>query len=566
MKKILYRLIVFSFIATNSFGQEYLKREKYDFHPPMKIPLILSSNFGELRPNHFHMGLDFKTNNREGYNLYSIEDGFVSRIKVSPYGYGKVVYIDHPNGLTSVYAHCSEFKGKVDSIVRVTQEREQNYAVEIFPKPGEISLKKGERFALSGNSGGSTAPHLHFEIRDTKTEAAMNPNVFGFSIADHKKPEIRRIKLYGITKEGYRIPGKSKETTVRLGKTRYYVEGGEISVPANYISENGGIGIAVDVIDRYDGAGNQCGLYGSTLIVDGDTVFGQEINYIPFESTRYVNCHKDFQSYSAYRRKYHKCFHTQENPLPIYTFDDLGVLKFKPNSEHQIEYIAYDVTGNTSVLKFKIKVLHGKMYEGNYGVDSLYLLPSETETITTDERVIELGLATTYEPIIIAKKDIAFKIGEKNVPVQNAYRIKMKSDFPNDGKNYVEVITTKNRKKAVEVGYDSGWYYCDSKYFGTYKMKRDTIAPVFAPVNFSSSKAIPNSKVMKWSLKDVSSGIADYDIFIDGKWHLLEYDYKGGGYVLFRVPESFSGKKEVKLIFKDQCGNVKTWSKTITFL
>lgn len=555
-----------SLLFGSSFAQEYLKREKYDFHPPLKIPLVLSSNFGELRPNHFHMGLDFKTNGRTGYNLYSIEDGYVSRIKVSPYGYGKVVYIDHPNGLTSVYAHCSEFKGKVDSIVRATQEKEQNYAVEIFPKPNEIQLKKGERFALSGNSGGSTAPHLHFEIRDTKTEAAMNPSVFGFPLADHKKPEIRRIKFYGVTKEGYRIPRKSIEKAVKKGKTRYYVDGGTVNIPASFCSEEGGIGIAIDAIDRLDGAGNQCGIYGSTLIVDGDTIFGQEINYIPFESTRYVNCHKDYEAYSSLRRKYHKCFHTQENPLPIYKYDNLGVLKFTPNSTHKIEYIAYDASGNSSSLRLNITVLPGKMYTGSYGLDSLYLRPSESETIETKTRKIEFDKVTVYEPIIVEEKNISFKVGEKSTPVQNAFRIQMKSDFPNDGKNYVEIITNKNKKKSLQVSFENGWFYCDSKYFGTYQLKRDTIAPVFSPVNFSYSKSIPHKKVMKWSLKDEQSGIADYDIFIDGKWHLLEYDYKGGGYVLFRVPEGFSGQKEVKLVLKDKCGNSKTWRRKLNFL
>ncbi|MDG1659255.1 MAG: M23 family metallopeptidase [Crocinitomicaceae bacterium] len=214
MIKFLLVCIFFSLSLTFSFGQS-IPAEGY--HAPLGIPLILSSNFGELRPNHFHMGIDFKTNNRIGYNLYSIEEGIVSRIKVSPYGYGKVVYIDHPNGITSVYAHCSEFKGLVDSIVRATQEKEQNYAVEIFPKPNEIKLKRGEVFALSGNTGSSTAPHVHFEIRETKTEAALNPLVFGFDIADSKKPEIRGLKIYGLTKDGYQHPGKSVVRSVKKG-------------------------------------------------------------------------------------------------------------------------------------------------------------------------------------------------------------------------------------------------------------------------------------------------------------------------------------------------------------
>jgi len=294
-----------------------------DYHSPLGIPLVLASNFGELRPNHFHMGLDFKTNSKIGYKLYSIEEGYVSRIKVSPYGYGNVIYIDHPNGITSVYGHCSEFKGEIDSIVRAKQEKEQDFAVEVFPGKGVIKVTKGQVIGLSGNSGGSTGPHLHFEVRDTETEHALNPLIFGFDLADSKPPTIRGVKVYGLTKDGYRYPNKATSKIVVKGKYGYYIGNNEVNIPANYCTETGGIGIALDVIDKLDGAGNNCGLYGSYLIVNNDTVFGQKTDRVPFESTRYVNSHKDYEAYQTLSKKYHKCFRTRENDLPIYINDTL---------------------------------------------------------------------------------------------------------------------------------------------------------------------------------------------------------------------------------------------------
>ena len=190
-------LILFAFFSLFTYGTHAQAQGSTNYHSPLGIPSILASNFGELRPNHFHMGIDFKTNGKIGYNLYSIEKGFVSRIKVSPYGYGKVIYIDHPNGVTSVYAHCSEFKDQIDSIVRVTQIREENYAVEIFPKKNEIRVARGQVIGISGNTGGSTAPHLHFEIRDTKTEHALNPLVYGFDLPDTKKPDRNALAQCG---------------------------------------------------------------------------------------------------------------------------------------------------------------------------------------------------------------------------------------------------------------------------------------------------------------------------------------------------------------------------------
>ncbi|MBL1281153.1 MAG: M23 family metallopeptidase [Fluviicola sp.] len=563
MNRFIFLFIVFLSVIPYSLGQ---KQQEYGYHPPLKIPLILSSNFGELRPNHFHMGLDFKTNNRIGYRLYSIEDGFVSRIKVSPTGYGKVVYIDHPNGITSVYAHCSEFKGQLDSIVRITQISEQNYAVEIFPKKNEIKVKKGQVIALSGNSGGSTAPHLHFEIRETKTEHALNPLVYGFDIADHKKPEIRGMKVYGLTKDGYQFNKKAVKKTASKGKTNYYISGSSIIIPAHYLSKSGGIGFAFDVIDRFDGASNRCGLYGSILIIDGDTIFGQQTDRVPFESSRYVNSHKDYQEYAHLRRKYHKTFKTRENPLPIYTKQGLGIFKkAKPGGKYKVRYIAYDAKGNRSVLQFDLLILNGKINSKDaIATDSTYLIPSKTKRLTKGTTEVDFGRSTSYEPLKLDASKINYKIGNAETPVQNAYKIKMSLDDVQDGKHYLDITTAKGKHRSINVLYDENLLIFEPKYFGTYKLKRDTIAPRVTPHNFKNATSSLNGKSLQWLIRDIETGIADYDLFINGKWVLLEYDGKKKK-ITYTRDASFVGKKELLLKVVDDCGNVKVWKKVMVF-
>ncbi|MGY8927212.1 MAG: M23 family metallopeptidase, partial [Flavobacteriales bacterium] len=216
MIKCFFFFFVF-FCATLTINAQ--KAIKPNYHPPLKIPLILASNFGELRPNHFHMGIDIKTKGKTGFRLYSIEDGFVSRIKVSPFGYGNVIYIDHPNGITSVYAHCLEFNEAIDSIVKSFQSKSEKFEVDLHFLKGDIPLKRGQIIGFSGNSGGSTAPHLHFELRNTESEHALNPLLFGFDIEDHQRPEIRGVKVYGLTKDGYRIKNRSLKRVVEPGKT-----------------------------------------------------------------------------------------------------------------------------------------------------------------------------------------------------------------------------------------------------------------------------------------------------------------------------------------------------------
>ena len=555
MKNLLLLTLFFCLSIASVFSQ---KTEKYDYHPPLKIPLILASNFGELRPNHFHMGLDFKTNNRIGYNLYSIEDGFVSRIKVSPYGYGKVVYIDHPNGVTSVYAHCSEFKGQLDSIVRATQEKEENFVVEIFPRKDEIKVKRGQVIAISGNTGGSTAPHLHFELRDTKTEHALNPLNYGFEMADHKAPEIRGIKLYALTKDGYRYPGKAVHRKVVKGQYGYYIGADEVTLPASYCSKTGGIGFAADVIDRFDGASNRCGLFGSYLIVNGDTLFGQKIDRVPFESTRYVNSHKDYEDYQTLKKKLHKSFKTTENDLPIYTTEGNGVLNAKPGDVYDVVYIAFDANGNTSELKFKLKISEGDISDIDeipVGKNALY--PQETHGFKSENTEIEFGLATVYEPCTFDHSNAEHQILKGATPVNRGYKIKKKVANP-DEKYYLEMKTGKNKTKALGLEVDREWLVANVKYFGTYKVRRDTIPPSITPIKLTGSK-------LTWKIQDAHSGLEDYDIYIDGKWHLLEYEYKGGSIATFTKPTGLKGSKEVVVRVIDGCGNEKEWTRKITF-
>ncbi|MDX2360082.1 MAG: M23 family metallopeptidase [Crocinitomicaceae bacterium] len=562
MHRLLIFHLLFLLLSTTLSAQT---PSQYDYHPPLKIPLILASNFGELRPNHFHMGLDFKTNGRIGYNLYSVEEGYVSRIKVSPYGYGKVVYIDHPNGVTSVYAHCSEFKGSLDSIVRATQIAEENFAIEVFPKKNEIKVKRGEIIAISGNTGGSTAPHLHFELRDTETEHALNPLVYGFDMEDHKAPEIRGVKVYGISEDGYRFPGDALRRTAQKGTGGYFISENKITVPLHYLSPSGGLGLAFDVIDRLDGAGNQCGLYGSYLIVDGDTLFGQKTDRIPFESTRYVNCHKDYEEYAQNKRKFHKSFRTRENDLPIYTEEGLGILFAKPGDHFDITFVAFDVKGNESKISFAIEVSTGGINLDDALVPDLtYLQPSQPMRVNSDEIEVEFGIGTVYEPMKIDYETIDHLIGSREEPVHNAYRITLKNPDPTVTDYYIEMITAKGRTRTLAVEYDGDFIHCESKYFGTYKLKRDESLPTAVPSGFSSSTTIYSKNIMQWRISDTGSGLADYDLYIDGEWKLLEYEYKNRLVTYTRNPD-FVGEKEVVLLVKDNCGNVYEWKSTITF-
>lgn len=563
MRKLLVHLTFFVAISTYGLSQRI---PEGGYHLPVGLTPVLASNFGELRSNHFHMGLDFKTNGKIGYNLYSVAEGYVSRIKVSPYGYGKVVYIDHPNGVTSVYAHCSEFKGAIDSIVRVTQRKEQNFEVEIFPSKGEIAVKRGQVIAISGNTGSSTAPHLHFELRDTKTEHALNPLIYGFDLPDSKAPEIHGVKVYALNEKGYRYPNKGKYVAATKGATAYVIAGNTLSIPGNFQVSPGGLGLAFDVIDRLDGATNPCGLYASLLMVDGDTIFGQKINRIPFESTRYINCHKDYEEFKKNKRKLHKSYRTPENDLPIYTIPGLGVIGHEHKSSFQVKYVAWDAKGNKSSLEFTLKIepgTPGGSLNPFYGMDVLQ--PSSPMKAEQGNVAVEFPSGTVYEPLKIDAKKLTYQIGDPEVPVHNAYLIKIRQQTSKDGKDYLEMVTAGSSVEALAVKYDGDYVLCEARYFGKYKLKRDTIIPVATPLNFTAATKTYSRPLLQWKISDSQSGIADYDLFINGQWVLLEYEYKDAT-ITFKKPADLKGEKEILLRVKDACGNVNEQRMKLTFL
>lgn len=547
-------------VVSSSIGvAQYNSSITYDFHPPLKIPLVLAANFGELRSNHFHTGLDFKTNKKIGYTIHSIDDGYISRVKVSPWGYGLVVYVDHYNGLTSVYAHCSEFKGGLADLVKSRQEKEQNYEIEYFPQKDSLKVKRGEVIALSGNTGGSTAPHVHFEIRDTKTEHALNPLLFDFAITDTKKPIIRGVKVYALTDEGYRIPNKSKVLSVFGSNGNYALSGNKLTIPANYTSQNGGVGFAFDAIDQLDAADNICGVFKVYLIVDGDTVYGQDMTEISFETNRQINSHKDYEDYHLRRKHFQKTFKTPHNSMPIYRkLKNNGILKLAPGKSYRVQYICEDVHGNSSKLNFDLVVEPGISGDANdfYTIKGEYLYPDSAFMRAHNDFYILFPPRMIYEPTPLTLKyanELTF--GSSAVPVQANYKIMLpiKNKTLADEKYLVIRKKINGASQTIKGTVNKDWITIKARDFGAFSVGVDTISPRVVSKNFVNG-AIVRGKELSFNLSDDLSGIVDYDIYIDDVWHVLEYEPKSKKY-FFRPDLALNGEKRVLLRIEDACGN-----------
>jgi len=561
MKKCITLFLLLLLVGVHPLFAQYDPNLKYDFHPPLKIPLVLSANFGELRSNHFHTGIDFKTNRKIGYNIYSIDDGYVSRVKVSPWGYGWVVYIDHYNGLTSVYAHCSEFKGGLADLVKSRQEKETNFEVEYYPPKDSLKVKRGEVIALSGNTGGSTAPHVHFEIRDTKTEHALNPLLFDFDVADKRKPIIRGVKVYALTDEGYRIPNKSKALSAYGSDGKFSVSGNTLTIPAQYTSANGGVGFAFDAIDQLDAADNICGIYKVFLLVEGDTVYGQDMTEISFETNRQINSHKDYEDYHLRRKHFQKTFKTAHNPLPIYrNLKNNGVLKLAPGKSYSVKYICEDVYGNSSSLNFKLVIESGNEGDANdyYSVEGEYLYPDSAFMKANDDFYVLFPPGMIYEPLPLKLNyTTELTFGSSSDPVQSYYKVMLPIlNKTLEDEKYVVIRKRDNgRVQAIKGTVNKDWISIKVRDFGKFSVGVDTIAPSIDRTSFSNGSNV-KGKELSWRLSDDLSGIIDYDLFIDNTWQVLEYEPKSKKY-FFKADGTLVGKKKVLLRLEDSCGNIK---------
>lgn len=566
MKLFTFSGVIFFF--ANLFAQD-VAQPNYHFHPPLKIPLVLAANFGELRTNHFHTGIDFKTDRKIGYAIYSIDDGFVSRVKVSPYGYGMVVYVDHYNGLTSVYAHCSSFKGGLADLIEERQRKEQNFEIEYYPPKDSLKVKRGQVIALSGNTGGSTAPHLHFEIRETKTEHALNPLLYDFDVVDTRKPTIRGVKVYGLTSEGYRIGNRTKVVAATGINGVFSIASNTLTIPANYTSIDGGVGLAFDAIDQLNAAENICGIFKAWLIVDGDTVYRQDMSRIDFETNRYINSHKDYEEFHLRKKQYQKTFKTVHNPLPIYDkLKNNGILKLMPGNSYSVKYICSDVSGNSSSLDFNLVVQAGLPGKSSdfYSEGKQYLYPDSAFSVKYDQFSILFPPGLLYEPsenVLLNSTVVQF--GDAKVPLQAYYKVLLKVP-PFNVPDEKLVVRRKNHRGIVSIykgTIHTGWISIETRDFGAFDVAVDTIPPVISKSNVLEGMNA-KGKELWWSLSDNLSGVSDYDIFIDDEWHLLSYEPKNGKYSFF-ANSGLTGRKQLVIRVEDKCGNVMEKSYMVVF-
>jgi murein DD-endopeptidase MepM/ murein hydrolase activator NlpD len=556
------------FASTFVQAQQIFSTNKYpitDFRQPLDItPPALAGSFGEIRGNHFHSGIDFRTNQREGYPVYAVADGYISRLRVQNSGFGQALYINHPNGFTTVYGHLQRFSPKIATIVKDLEYEKKSFEIDEFPDATLIQVHKGEIIAWSGNRGSSGGPHLHFEIRDTKTEETINPQFFGIIIPDNIPPVIHGLYVY-------RLNGKTFNESIPKQAIGITGANGSYKTTAP-ISLTGEVGFGIVVTDRHNGLSGTNGVYSIQLEVDGKKVYTSALERFAFEDSKAINSHIDYPTYLNTKRSIQKSFVEPGNPLKIYSgLINSGRINFNDGAAHQLRYIITDSKGNSSVLPFTVNAGSAPIATATVPAGIIYPYNKVNEFNADDVKVV-FPLGTLYSDLNFTYKKLpkptgnawsaVHQIHNRYTPLHIGFDISIKADnLPESLKSKALIVNSNGSSQGG--GFENGYVKATPKNFGSFYIAIDTLAPRIVPVNIAEGKSMAGLSKIFFKISDNLSGIKSFNGYIDGKWALMEFDTKTATLWHSFDERTTSGKHTLELVVVDMKENSRKY--TVTF-
>ena len=513
MKNVL--LTTFIWLLCTFLNYSQINYPQDFFISPVDIKIAVAGTFGELRNNHFHSGIDIKTKQQKNIPIYASQSGYISRIKVSSFGFGKALYISHEKGFTTVYAHLERFSDTIQHFAIKEHYKKENYEIDFSLKEDEIFVKQGELIGYSGNTGSSTGPHLHFEIRDTKTQQVLNPMLFGLPILDRTHPLINSILIYHNEQQ------KELIQVEKIDKKTY-------NIP-NTINASNYVNIGVKTIDFLDAAPNKCGIYSLELFINDSLFYFNKMEKFSFGETRYINSHIDYKYYMETGEKFIKCFVDPNNFLSTNkqkSQQNLGST-LKKGLNH-VKIIVKDSYMNTSILTFNI----------NFTKDQSQMHITKKRDYINCKQVFEFknNDIEIYIPNNSLYKDYSFSyvksktpqnkydthtILDKSTPIHKPFIISIKADS----------VEKELRSKALIGRLEDGKLSCiksqwkenkiigKSNNFGNFRIVIDTVKP---HVTYYKK----THQLIQFKIQDELSGIKKYRGSINDKWVLMEYDFK----------------------------------------
>jgi murein DD-endopeptidase MepM/ murein hydrolase activator NlpD len=531
------------------------------FRNPLSIPISLSGNFGELRPNHYHMGLDLRTNKRENLPVYAAADGYVSRIKIEPGGFGRAIYIDHPNGYTTLYAHLNNFTGRLESYLKEQQYLNESWKIDVVPPPGMLPVKKGDFIAYSGNTGGSQAPHLHFEIRRTDGDINVNPLLFGFPLADNVKPRLLRLALYDRTASVY-----DKSPLIFALKV---TAGGYVTAPALIQCRVPFVSLGITGTDAHSGSTNPNGIYRASLTVDGDLREEFTMDNISYLETRYLNAHIDYR-YKTLGGPYIQHLSRLPGHSPSIYDESLpgGVIDLSDGAVHDAVITVSDTYGNQVALKTALQYVPAASPVPSAAPAANMFYPMMIDGFESDSCEFFVSEKTLYDSVRIryasgvspnaASISSLHAIGYAHIPAHDSFLIRLK---PNRLLNEEEKSRTVmqwyggSRKSVLKVDWQKQWASARFRDFGFFHLLLDMEPPLIVPIGFANGTNLSKSSRIVFTVRDNLEKIKNVKAYIDGRWIRFTND-KGRNFNYVFDENCPPGQHQLMIHAEDEAGNV----------
>jgi len=567
-------LVLFGSANTDPFPDNY-------FRSPLGIPIYLAGGFAEMRSNHFHGGLDMKTQGQTGFRVYGAADGWVSRIVISPSGYGNALYVSHPNGYMTVYGHLDRFRTDIQAYMKDLQYERESFNVEFFPNKDQFPVTKGQEIALSGNSGGSAGPHLHFEIRDERTGSPVNPLLWGFDVKDVTAPRIFRVKVYAVGENasirlrdnrtgGWRRVESGESAT--LDVTR--VNGKHVFSRVNRIEASGSIAFSVQGHDYHDGSTNRLGLYTIELEDNERTLFKSSMDQFSFDQTRFINAHVDYAEQRKTGRWFQRSYVLPGNMLPMYRSTGSGILNVRNQERHALRYKVTDAYNNETTLDFVVNgiepantIVKASIRSGSpfhIPFDQSFSFRAEGFSLNIPKGALYQNDYFEYRSDSTDSKNVfsdVHIVHKPEVPIHSWLTMEIvPTRLPIDKQDKAGIVRVNSNGSVAWMGgsYENGVVRTRIRNFARFAVGVDDKKPTIRPINFSANKKVSARSQIRFRINDSLSGIKSYEGRIDGKWVLFEYDAKYS-LITFRMDDSIpSGPHTLEMKVTDNKDNVAT--------
>ena len=527
-----------------------------DLIAPLEIPFSISGTFGEPRSSHFHLGIDIKTQGKEGLEVKSISSGSVSRIRISLGGYGKAIYIDHPNKTTSVYAHLKKFAPKIESYIKKFQYENETYTIQKFPKKDKLLIEKGEVIGFSGNTGGSSGPHLHFEIREKKSQKPLNPLLYDLPVNDLVRPQLQKLFIF-YTHENVILNRIQPILLERVNDSLYKTA---------MIETSGKIGIGIQMFDRQDYSYSRNGVYSTKVFVNGKIISHYKFDKLIINESKKLYQVIDYKNYTQKRLKIFKLFYKSGNKLNFMnTLVDQGIFKVELGKSYQIIIEIEDFSGNKSTIEAFIEGTENKIKPVE--LRGRLIKTDREYSFTLKNKELFFPSKTFFNDVkieLFENKD-QIEIGPNLFPIANSFEIKFGFNEKDSLRSAQTFIAKKMKKSLVYLPtkLEENKLIAKVNELGVYTLARDSVAPTVVPDNFKKNQWLSNYKSLNLKIDDDFSGIKKYRGTINGEWVLFEYEPKRK-ILTYDFFDKYSEKLKhnLELEVEDNVGNKKIYKTT----